>query len=524
MKLKTRLIIAFLVIILVPFLLFSIVFWGFTRFQRHTIEQNYGVSVSVENISDSMRLIGQTTQGIFEQLTEQSDSDPQRFLQESYLEQINEKLLEKHSYLLVRKDGEIFYNGSGEDVDRLFEALPKFRSFSSTSDGGSYIGGDIRVFVKQLDVDVPYAGKDAVSEDGENSKKVLTKPDTTSEEEDSKISIFIISSVSDIIAQNGRLILDLLISIVVILIFAAFLMIIWIYTGVHTPLQKLSEATHRIKEEDFDFELDAKGKDEISELCRDFDEMRQRLKDVDEEKKTFDRQSKELISNISHDLKTPITAVKGYVEGIMDGVADTPEKMDRYIRTIYIKANDMDRLIDELTFYSKIDTNRIPYNFNRIDVAEYFDDCAEEVGLEMRERNIVFSYINTVEPETLIIADAEQLKRVINNIIGNSVKYMDKDKKYVQLRVMDVGDFVQVELEDNGKGIPNQELVSVFDRFYRADQSRNSAQGGSGIGLSIVKKIVEDHGGRIWATSKVGEGTVMHFVVRKYVYSDQSVS
>ncbi len=528
MKLKTRLVIAFLVIILVPFLLFSVVFWGFTRFQRHAIEQNYGVSVSVENISDSMRLIGQTTQGIFEDLTRQSDSDPRQFLQESYLELINEKLLEKHSYLLVRKDGELFYNGSGDDVGRLLEALPKFRGFSSTPDGGSYIGRDIRVFVKQLDVEVPRTGTEVVPEEADGSTNSgmtseegvsSTKSSTMSKEESSELSVFIVSSVSEIIAQNGRLVLDLLISIVVILIFAAFLMIVWIYTGVHTPLQKLSEATHRIKEEDFDFELDVKGKDEISELCRDFDEMRQRLKDLDEEKKAFDRQSKELISNISHDLKTPITAVKGYVEGIMDGVADTPEKMDRYIRTIYIKANDMDRLINELTFYSKIDTNKIPYNFNRIDVAEYFDDCAEEVGLEMRERSIVFSYINTVEPGTLIIADAEQLKRVINNIIGNSVKYMDKDKKYVQLRVMDVGDFVQVELEDNGKGIPNQELVSIFDRFYRTDQSRNSAQGGSGIGLSIVKKIVEDHGGRIWATSKVGEGTVMHFVVRKYVSS-----
>ena len=176
----------------------------------------------------------------------------------------------------------------------------------------------------------------------------------------------------------------------------------------------------------------------------------------------------------------------------------------------------MDRLIDELTFYSKIDTNRIPYNFNKIDVSEYFDDCAEEVGLELREKNITFSYINTVEPGELIIADAEQLKRVVNNIIGNSVKYMEKEKKNVQLRVMDMGDFIHVELEDNGKGIPNKELPSIFDRFYRTDLSRNSAQGGNGIGLSIVKKIIEDHGGRIWATSKISEGTVMHFEIRKY--------
>jgi signal transduction histidine kinase len=176
----------------------------------------------------------------------------------------------------------------------------------------------------------------------------------------------------------------------------------------------------------------------------------------------------------------------------------------------------MDRLINELTFYSKIDTNRIPYHFSQINVADYFDDCAEEVGLEMRERGIEFSYINLVDKDTVVIADAEQMKRVVNNIISNSVKYMDKPHGSVQIRVKDAGDFIQIEIEDNGKGISNKELTNIFDRFYRTDASRNSAQGGSGIGLSIVKKIVEDHGGRIWANSKVGQGTTMYIEIRKY--------
>ena len=115
-----------------------------------------------------------------------------------------------------------------------------------------------------------------------------------------------------------------------------------------------------------------------------------------------------------------------------------------------------------------------------------------------------------------IIADAEQLKRVINNIVSNSVKYMDKSQKKINLRVKDVGDFIQVEIEDNGKGIGAKELQYIFDRFYRTDASRNSGTGGSGIGLSIVKKIVEEHGGKIWATSKEGTGTIMYFVIRKY--------
>lgn len=112
--------------------------------------------------------------------------------------------------------------------------------------------------------------------------------------------------------------------------------------------------------------------------------MRIRLKESTEEKIQYDKESKELISNISHDLKTPITAIKGYAEGLMEGVASSPEKRDKYIRTIYNKANDMDRLINELTFYSKIDTYKIPYTFSKINVANYFRDCVEEVGLSLK--------------------------------------------------------------------------------------------------------------------------------------------
>lgn len=302
---------------------------------------------------------------------------------------------------------------------------------------------------------------------------------------------------------------------ILVLLITACLLIGWIYTGINVPLMKLRKATHNIAEGNLDFTLEVDGNDEISDLCRDFEEMRRRLCESNEEKIQYDRESKELISNISHDLKTPITAIKGYVEGIMDGVADTPEKMDHYIRTIYNKANDMDRLINELTFYSKIDTNRIPYTFNKINVSSYFEDCCEEVGLDLESKNIDFSYFNYVDENVEVIADAKQMKRVINNIIGNSVKYMDKPKGRINIRVKDVGDFVQIEIEDNGKGIGPKELPYIFDRFYRTDASRNSSMGGSGIGLSIVRKIVEDHGGKIWATSKLGTGTVMYFVLRK---------
>lgn len=309
---------------------------------------------------------------------------------------------------------------------------------------------------------------------------------------------------------------DLLFTATVILVFTALSIGLWIYRSIATPLVKLKKATQNIKEGNLDFVLEVDGDDEFSELCRDFEEMRKRLKESAEEKVLMDKENKELISNISHDLKTPITAVKGYVEGIMDGVADTPEKIDRYVKTIYNKTNEMDHLINELTFYSKIDTNRIPYTFSKLNVEDYFSDCAEEVGLELETRGIELVYANYVEDNVQVIADGEQIRRVIHNIISNAIKYMDKPKGIIQIRVKDVGDFIQVEIEDNGKGIAAKDLPSIFDRFYRTDVSRNSSKGGSGIGLSIVKKILEDHGGKVWATSRLGIGTIMYFVLRKY--------
>ena len=309
---------------------------------------------------------------------------------------------------------------------------------------------------------------------------------------------------------------EMLVSVILIMAMTCSFLMAWIYRSILTPIETLKKATRNIRDGNLDFEVEIGDDDEIGELCADFEEMRIRLKESTEEKVVFDSQNKELISNISHDLKTPITAVKGSVEGLLDGVADTPEKQKKYLRTIYNKANDMDRLINELTFYSKIDTNRIPYTFNKINVKEYFDDCFEDIGMEMSQQQISLSYDNKVAPDVMVIADAEQIKRVINNIVGNSVKYMDKPDKSIAIRVMDVGDFVQVEIEDNGRGIAAKDLPYIFDRFYRTDTSRNSSKGGSGIGLSIVHKVMEDHGGKVWATSREGEGTTMYFVLRKY--------
>lgn len=315
---------------------------------------------------------------------------------------------------------------------------------------------------------------------------------------------------------NKRILQYMFFAMAVILALTSALITVWVTKDIYQPIKELSIAMQKIGEGDFDYRLSETYGAEIGNLYINYEQMRLQLKENEEEKMQNEKKSKELVSNISHDLKTPITSIKGYVEGIMDGVADTPEKMDKYIKTIYNKANDMDRLINELTTYSGIDSNKIPYHFHVISITDYFTDCIEEVGLDLEQKGIQLNYSNFVSNDTKIVADPEQLKKVINNIISNSVKYMGHDHGIIDIRILDEGESVKVEIEDNGKGIAAKDIGNIFERFYRTDSSRNSMQGGSGIGLSIVKKIIEDHGGYIWATSKENAGTCMHFVIRKY--------
>lgn len=490
MKLKTRIIISFFIITLVPLIFTGVALYGFSNYQLKAIEKQYGIeNPTYESLANTAKMISSMTRHTFNTLKERAETNPESFEDMQFLESVNTELATKYSYLLIRLGEKITYEGQEKLNPVIVENLPQYGDFAGSSEGSVYFINEANVLVRQVDFEL---------------------------KEKTHGSAFIITNSVQSVPQLQVLAKNMVMTVVIILVFTGLGLSLWIYRGVITPLSKLKQATQNIKDGNLDFTLDPEGVDEISELCQDFEDMRQRLKDSAEEKVAFDKENKELISNISHDLKTPITAVKGYVEGIMDGVADTPEKMDKYIRTIYNKANDMDRLINELTFYSKIDTNRIPYTFSKIHVSDYFDDCAEEVGLELESKSVELAYFNYVDQDAVVIADAEQIKRVINNIISNSLKYMNKAKGFINMRVKDVGDFIQVEIEDNGKGIAAKDLPNIFDRFYRTDASRNSSRGGSGIGLSIVKKVIEDHGGKVWATSKENTGTVMYFVLRKY--------
>ncbi len=486
MKFKTRLRITFITIIVLPLVLTFLAFLFIGVFLMNDQKGHSLSEVDYTLIGEAFQTFAATADNTYDVIAQQAKEDVTLLEDKGYLKELNSDISRKSAYILVRKGDEIYYTGNTKAAKKIMDRLPPFEVSAQEHDSGYYYN-ELNKYVRQYDF---------YFQDGAQG------------------SVFVVAKISALISK--ALLVDMFIAMALILVFTGLMLTQWFQKSVFNPINKLNVAMQKIKDGNFDYMLQTDVKGEIGELYSNYEDMRLRLKEHMEETEQQEQKNKELVSNITHDLKTPITAIKGYVEGIMDGVADTPEKMDKYIRTVYNKAMDMDRLINELTIYSGFDSNRIPYNFRCINVADYFGDCIEEVGLDLEAKGIKLDYTDLADPDTCIIADPEQMKKVINNIISNSVKYMDKPHGEIDIRILDEGDAIRVEIEDNGKGIAQKDLSRIFERFYRTDASRNSAQGGSGIGLSIVKKIIEDHGGYIWATGKEGEGACMHFVIRKY--------
>ena len=327
-------------------------------------------------------------------------------------------------------------------------------------------------------------------------------------------SFFVVIYTETMSTYMRRALIEIAIFVALVLGLVSAFITIYMYRNFLRPLKALQEGTNRIKEGNLNEDVEIMANDEIGQVCQSFNEMRAKLKESVDDRMRQEEENRELINNISHDLRTPITAIKGYVEGLMDGVADTPEKMDKYIKTIYNKTNEMDVLINELSLYSKIDTNSIPYDFIKLKVSAYFNDCFTELAMDMEHSHVKVNYRNTCPDDTRVIADPEQLRRVINNIIVNAVKYNKKDERIIDITVKPYGfDQIYVGIKDNGDGISEEDLPRIFDRMYRTDASRNAQTGGSGLGLAIAKKIIEEHEGSIWAESKNGEGTLIAFTL-----------
>ena len=175
----------------------------------------------------------------------------------------------------------------------------------------------------------------------------------------------------------------------------------------------------------------------------------------------------------------------------------------------------MTSLIDELLYYSQVAEKYMSYKYEKIYVKDFFDEYVKDLYLELETIKIKFEYIVNVGRSTVIDMDKEQIKRALNNIVSNAVKYMDKEEPEIHLKVTEMSDAINIQISDNGRGIDEKDLPHIFERFYRSDVSRNTKLGGSGIGLSIVKKVIENHEGSVVAMSKPGVGTEVSIELKK---------
>ncbi|SYX84121.1 sensor histidine kinase [Paenibacillus alvei] len=330
-----------------------------------------------------------------------------------------------------------------------------------------------------------------------------------------KGGVFVIRERSPFGEVIRKLLPILIIILFGVVVVANLLLYRWITRSVVKPLDLLRTSADHIKEGNLQFSLDLHSKDEIGQLNEAFENMRKRLLESVQLRLQDEENRKELISNISHDLRTPITNIKGYIEGIRDGVADTPEKMDKYVNIIYSKAADLDKLVDELFLYSRLDLKQIRFNFEHVDIVGFLDDCIDELYYELEEKGILLEWGGRPSESIEVLADLEKLKRTVLNIISNAQHFMDKEQKMIRVFVDVSPVWITVEIRDNGKGIPPEALPHVFERFYRAEESRNSSTGGSGLGLAIANQIIEEHGGSIWVSSELGIGTSLFFTLKR---------
>lgn len=281
------------------------------------------------------------------------------------------------------------------------------------------------------------------------------------------------------------------------------------------PLQHLNEGVVEIAKGNYGINVACEENSEVDMVIKSFNEMAKRLKEGEELKREYEENRKLLIANISHDLKTPITSIQGYIE-TMAYTEDLPkETIKKYNQIIYNNAGYMNKLIDDLFLFSKLDMQKLEFNFELINIENFMRDLMEEFQFELEDKNIHFSYESKITKELIVKIDRKRIHQVFRNIIGNAVKYAPTDgsknasnkETNIDVKLYANNDFINIDIKDNGEGIPEEKLPYIFDRFYRIDYARTKDLMSTGLGLAISKELVDAHGGSIKAESKINEGT-----------------
>ncbi len=403
--------------------------------------------------------------------------------------------IEKIGYeFLITKNGEIYYLSENSSVDGIEESA---KNIARTS----------------LENEMAYYGKNGLlinriyENNGDEYKISVISKDYTMSENDTSIK-------HQISVITGKSIVGV---VIIAAIFATAMLIITSITAnsINKPLTELKISAEEIGSGNLYHRVNYESKNELGQTAEAFDLMRRRLLESEETDKERERAQKEMIAGVAHDLRTPLTSIKGYVEGLLDNIANTPEKRERYLKTIYSSTLDMEKLLDDLLTYSKLNLNTIVLNKKKINIYEYMKDCAEDLENKLHDQNFDFKFNAYCDDNVTVMLDPDNFARVIRNVVSNSLKYKQGDKKGVlTFTLTQYTRTVLIEVEDNGIGVDSDELIHIFDSFYRADKARtrteSAANNSSGLGLSVCKQIVTLHNGSIWATSEKGKGLTIH--------------
>ncbi|WP_244169859.1 sensor histidine kinase [Paenibacillus helianthi] len=282
----------------------------------------------------------------------------------------------------------------------------------------------------------------------------------------------------------------------------------FVFKRIKLPLDTLVDGVHQLRDGNLDVRIHYENKDEFASICEDFNDMAVRLKESLQLIQKQDENRKELLAGISHDLRSPLTSVRAYSEGLLDGVAQTPESQQNYIRMIKTKAEDIDRMVAKISLFSKMDLGDYPYDPEPLEVNQEILSLVKATAEEYRENGLEVN-ITALAENVLIFADPVQLNSVFSNILENSLKYKNKEHGHVNIRTEAKGNEVFIYLSDDGPGVPVEALEKLFDVFYRSDPSRNNPNKGSGLGLAITAKAVDRMGGSIHAELSSADGLCM---------------
>ncbi|WP_431603349.1 sensor histidine kinase [Clostridium beijerinckii] len=273
------------------------------------------------------------------------------------------------------------------------------------------------------------------------------------------------------------------------------------------PIEKLKDGVEQIARGNYDVKIDNDVYNEIGILIYDFNKMAKTLKKSEEMKIEYEENRKALIANISHDLKTPITSINGYIEALVDGVVTSPDKVNNYLNIIHNNTTYINNLIDDLFLFSKLDMQKLDFNFEIVKFKAFMSDLMEEFDFVLKEKDIEFKFEDRLSEEVEINIDGKRIYQVIRNVIGNAIKYGRQKDSIIKVELSNNNEWIKIEIKDNGAGIPEDKLSNIFNRFYRIDTERTKDFMSTGLGLAIAKEMVEAHGGKIYASSIMGKGS-----------------